>query len=208
MEHTLEAQTAFAQNRTNSTEICPYAHVMMDGSCKLDEVRKYKIATILLNMYDEYETSLRYEASKDGTSGATGSSASTGESGEQLVSIVVAFEDYDCNLPEDLGIVDKGPCSTHYERAKIGVLIPVSRLYDVASLDHVTGIYPEADTVQLFESPVDAYHDPPVNDLGVEGQPRTLAYEDGPIHIILVGVVAVAVATVILSIKKRGRIEA
>lgn len=205
----LAPSEAFAQNQTEAAANCPYAHVMIDGSCKLDEVRKYKIATILLDMHDEYEMSLRHEASKEGTSGAAGSGVSAGGSGEQLVSIVIAFEGYDCSLPEDLGIVDKGPCSTYYGRAQMGVLIPASSLYDAASLDHVTGIYPDADTVQLFESPVDVYPDPHVDDLGVEGRPGTLAYEDSPLHIILVGVVAVAAATtVMLRVKKRGRIEA
>ena len=206
-EYPLTMQTALAQNHTNATDGCPYAHVMIDGACKLDEVRKYKFGTILLNMYDEYEASSKYNASGEG---ASGSSGTVGASSDELVDIVVAFEAYDCTLPNDLGIVDKGPCFTYHERASMGVLIPVSRLYDVASLDHVAGIYPGGEAVQLpFESPVVVYNEPSVDDLDVEEPSDTLMYENNYLYLILVSVaMMVIIATVMLYVvKKRGQIE-
>ena len=205
-EYPLTMQTALAQNQTNATENCKYEFMLIDGVCNLDEVERYKFGTILLNMYHEYEASSKHNASSEGVSGSSGA---TGVS-DELVSIVVAFEAYDCTLPKDLGIVREGPCSTHYERAHMGVLIPVSRLYDVASLDHVTGIYPDVDVVPLpFKSPIDVYNEPSVDDLDVEEPSDTLMYENNYLYLILVSVVAMAIISIVLLyvVKKRGQIE-
>ncbi|MDE0526598.1 MAG: hypothetical protein OXI27_08415 [Thaumarchaeota archaeon] len=118
-----------------AAESCPLEYSIVNGVCTADEV-KYKFATILLKQYNEYQESASSEAS-----GASGSSGAA----EQLVVIGILFYGDGCSLPEDLGIVDKGPCNTYHENAHMAVLLPVANMYDVAALDQVAGIYPDGE---------------------------------------------------------------
>ena len=208
-----EIQTTFAQNQTNSTESCPYAHVVIDGVCKLDEVRKYKFGTMLLNMYNEYETSSRSAASDTGASGAAASSGSTDGSDNPIIPIVIAFEAYDCNLPEDFGIVHKGPCSTYHERASMGVRIPISNLYDVAALDHVTGIYPDFEPIPTMPPNPSLLVDADLSTddtIVIDSLGPTTHDENVPYYIISVVTITIAIIGIVIisHVKKRGQIEA
>ena len=169
----LTVPAAFAQNQTGAAESCPLKYSMVDGVCQIDEVKKYKFGNILLEMYNEYQ--------KSASSGASGASGSSGPA-EQMVSIVIAFETDDCTLPEDFGIVDKGLCSTNYEGARMGVLIPVASLYDVAALDNVTGLYPDTrhDTTELSMFPSSVGMEPTISDSSVGMSVVQLSYSDYP----------------------------
>ncbi|MDE0090971.1 MAG: hypothetical protein OXP12_06410 [Thaumarchaeota archaeon] len=117
-------------------ESCPLEYSMVDGVCTVDEVKRDKFATILLKQYNAHLVS-----TGSGASGASGSSGAA----EQLVAIGILFYGDGCSLPEDLGIVDKGPCNTYHENAQMAVLLPVANMYDVAALDQVAGIYPDGE---------------------------------------------------------------
>ena len=214
---------AFSQNQTETAKSCPLRYTMVDGVCQIDEVKKYKFGNILLKMYNEHQESA--------SSGVSGSSGSAG----QLVVINILFEADDCNLPEDLGIVRKGPCDTYHERAQMAVLIPVANMYDAAALDQVTGIYPagEIDHGEPFgptsgvddepaiinrdtaELPNPTAHEntlddePAIINRDTAEPPSPATHENMLYYIVPVGVAAAAAAVVaMLHAKKREKIEA
>ncbi|MDE0091057.1 MAG: hypothetical protein OXP12_06850 [Thaumarchaeota archaeon] len=197
----LTVPAAFAQNQTEAAESCPREYSMVDGVCTVDEVKKYKIASILLEQYNEHQ-----ESSGSGASGASGSSGAA----EQLVVIDILFKGDDCSLPENLGIVRKGPCDTYYENAQMAVLIPVANMYDVAALDQVAGIYPDAEAHpgELPEPASSVDDEPAIPDLDTTEPSSPAAHENIP-YIALVGTAAaVAAVAATLYTKQRRRIEA
>lgn len=201
----LTVPAAFAQNQTNSTEQCPsYKYVLVDGVCKVDI--KYNMGETLWNLYQEHQNSSSAGASNDSSS-----NGSTDGSVEQLVRVSVAFVSDHCSLPDDLGIVHKTSCSTYYERATMGVKIPVANLYTLAALDHVTGIYPdfgpEPDVLSESSSNLDDMLAITDNDITNTSNPTTS--EDTLYYIIPVSIaVTVAIVAVILRTRRKGKIEA
>ncbi len=207
-EHTHWVQTAFAQNQTNGTLGC-HPHEVINGVCKPDDVRKYKFGTMLLNMYDEYEIFSKYASLGEGASGAAASSGSD----NQLIPIIVVFKDHECSLPESLGIVNKSPCFTYPERSSMGVRLPISNLYDLAALDHVTGVDldSEPDPTEFFNQSLDDDIAPLVDDTSVVNAPdSTIHNGTEPYYTILVGIIIAATMAVsaTLYVKKRNQVEA
>lgn len=200
---TLTMPAAFAQNPTNSTEQCPYKYVLVDGVCEVHI--KYNMGNMLWDLYQEHQRS-----SSAGASGASSSNGTTGGSAEQLVSIVVAFETKECVLPEDLGIVDKGPCFTGYGRGSMGVLIPIASLYNVTALDHVTGIYPESKAVTT-PNPTESLEPSLDDDIGpvtadpaiIEKSSNPAAFEDLTYYIVPAVIVVTVAGIAITSYNKK-----
>ncbi|MDE0525649.1 MAG: hypothetical protein OXI27_03520 [Thaumarchaeota archaeon] len=167
----LTVPAAFAQNQTGAAESCPLEYSMVDGICTVDEVKRDKFATILLKQYNAHQ-----ESAGSGASGASGSSGSA----EQIVAIAILFDGDDCSLPEDLGIVRKGPCDTYHANAVMGAVIPVANMYDVAALDQVAGIYPDGiiDDEGLSEPVSDADDEPAMTDLDTDEPSSPTTYEN------------------------------
>lgn len=202
LAETLDVPAAFAQNQTEDVKNCAPKHRDADGVCELDEVESYKFSTTLLNMYREYNNLPSSIGSDTAVSGTH-----TDSSAGPIVSVHVLFKEYDCSLPDDLGIVHKSRCSIHGERASMGVRIPVGNLYDLAAVDHVNIIYPdeEPDPDEFVSNTgpklaIDTHNN---------AEPTKAPPEDMSHYIALASIAAVVVtASVILYTRKRMGIEA